>query len=151
VKSVGFSEENNLHIRSSRLMLGFILATHALAVASIFLTGLSAAMMAFTSLAVLCHGYHVFSEYYLLQTGDSVRHIRLSNTTCLLTLKNSREVEVSLIGEVVVLEWIVCLKFSDSIQGKSYTAVLFSDAADADEFRRLRVWLRLHAQHEVAI
>jgi hypothetical protein len=150
VNSAGFSQENNLHISSSGLMLCFIIATHTLAVISIFLSGLGVGMMAFTTLAVICHSCHVYSEHYLLQGRKSVRHIHLSDTNCLLTLTDSREVNVNLVGEVVVLEWIVCLKFLDPIQGNIYAAVLFNDAVAFDDFRRLRVWLKLNARHAVA-
>lgn len=150
MRQQGFSEQIDLTLVQSRMMLGFLVITHLLASLSLCLSGLNTTLVVFLNLAILCHGHQACIHYYFLATNDSVRQVWRKNGNWFVTLGDGREVAVNLVGEIIVLEWFVALRFRHDGGDVTYRLVLWRDSADADELRHLRVWLRLHVGHTVA-
>ncbi len=144
----GFSENSILTRQPSKIMLGFLVGTHLLALASLYLSDLEPGLSGFLSLAIVCHGYHVYRQSCLLLGRDVVKRLLRRNDLWFLLLADGRQVAAELVGDMVVLEWFVSLQFRHD--KKVYPLVLWNDSANQDELRHLRVWLRLHAGQQLA-
>lgn len=58
--------------------------------------------------------------------------------------------EARLLPDTLVLPWCGILRYQRSVRRRPETCVILPDSLDADDFRRLRVWLRFRAAALVA-
>ena len=144
----GFTEHGILTRQPSRIMGRYLLATHLLALVSLYLSGLNPGLIGFLSLAIVCHGVHVYRQSYLLVGSDVVRQVLHKNSRWFLVMADGRQIAADLTGDIIVLEWFVSLQFRHG--SKAYPVVLWKDSANQDELRHLRVWLRLHGRQQLA-
>lgn len=84
-------------------------------------------------LASMVHGFRLFGAY-----SDRVRQIVYTDSWWLF-LQDRRVRKVELVGESVVLPWVVSMTFSDG--QKRYPVAIFSDSVTATEHRQLRAKL----------
>jgi hypothetical protein len=133
----------NIHVRiePSRIMLGFLISIHLVAMIALWQADLQLLMSAALTLAILCYGVYSYSRFYRLTHARSVRTLRLEGTNWQLEMSDARQLQVSLVNEMVIFSWFIAVQFKEIHSSKKYPVALFRDSADKDEQRRLRVWL----------
>lgn len=96
-----------------------------------------------TASLVLLLGWQALRQHAWRQSDDAVVLLALDSAGHYhLTLRDGRQMAVRLQGDSVVFARLSLLNFRvEQGQGKM-TCLIVPDAVDADEFRRLRVWLR---------
>ncbi len=126
-----------LRLKPSRLLAAYTIAGHALGIMVLFYPmsiPVSARML--IALAVIS------SFIYHWRTREPVLALRTlpENDLWYLQLKNGPEVEARLYGEYTVTAWIVVMRFK-LLEGGKITIVILPDSGEADEIRRMRVYL----------
>ena len=56
--------------------------------------------------------------------------------------KNNSDIAVIPFDDVLLWSWVIILPLKENISGKKHYFVLLQDSVSADDWRRLRVWLR---------
>lgn len=113
---------------------------HALALVALALSGVEVWLAGALGLAVVSSFAWSLRRYGLLKDPHSVMRLALAEGEFRLTLRSGETVTANLESNVVVLGWLVVLNFRQ--QGARFPVALFSDSADADALRQLRVLLK---------
>ena len=98
--------------------------------------------MAALGFAVLVSYAYTLRRFGLLRDAHSVIRLAWHSGDWQLVLGSGNVEPVRLDSTTLVLAWLVVANYRDSA-GRRYAVVLMRDSADADEFRRLRVLLKL--------
>ncbi len=132
----------SLCIEPSGTMLIFLITTQLFAITGIWMADLNVIMALALVLAILCYGFYSYQRFYRLTHGMSVLSMRMEGKHWILGLSNNRQVRVMLVREVVVFSWFIAVQFQSLDDRQKYAVALFSDSAQKDALRRLRVWLK---------
>lgn len=132
----------SVKIEPSRYMLMFLIASHLVALVALWLADLHILMTAALSLAILCYGIYGYGRFYRLAHGMSVHSLRLEGSNWNLGMSDARQVQASVVNEMVIFSWFTAVQFQDINSRKKYAVALFSDSANKEALRRLRVWLK---------
>lgn len=132
----------SLRIVPSRIMLIFLLAIHLVALFALWIADLHITMAAALTLAILCYGFYSYGRFYKLTHGLSVHSLRLEGNDWNLGLSDSRQVQASIVNEMVIFSWFTAVQFQEIDSHNKYSVALFRDSANKDALRRLRVWLK---------
>ena len=132
----------SVRIEPSLIMLMFLISIHVVALVALWLADLSALMTAALMLAIVCYGVYSHGRFYRLTHGMSVHSIRLEGSSWNLGFSDTRQVQASLVGEMVIFSWFTAVQFRDIHSRRKYSVALFRDSADKDALRRFRVWLK---------
>ena len=132
----------SVKIEPSRYMLMFLIAIHLVALIALWLADLHILMTAALSLAILCYGIYSYGRFYRLAHAMSVHSLRLEGSNWNLGMSDARQVQASLVNEMVIFSWFTAVQFQAVNSRKKYSVALFSDSANREALRRLRVWLK---------
>ncbi|MDH5444709.1 MAG: hypothetical protein OEY52_04080 [Gammaproteobacteria bacterium] len=128
-----------LNLKPSRYFAIYIALGHALGLLVLFYpTNIPITVRILIAMAIL------ISFIYHWQTREPVKAVRAlwDDNLWLLQLKDGSEVKAQLHGEYTVTSWLIVLCFRIADERKKYTVVIFSDSGEADEIRKMRVFLR---------
>ena len=131
-----------VRIKPSRIMLVFLISIHLVAMVALWLADLPILMAAALNLAILCYAVYSYGRFYRLTHDMSVHTLRLEGTDWRLGMSDARQLQVSLVNEMVIFSWFTAVQFQEIHSRKKYSVALFRDSADKDAQRRLRVWLK---------
>lgn len=85
---------------------------------------------------------HTIMRHALLASPSSAVFLKMEGETCLLILKNGREVRGTLLGSTYVSPYLTLLNLKERKKLLSHSVIILPDAVDREEFRALRVRLR---------
>lgn len=122
-------------IQTSQRLRFAIAALHLLASAAIFL-----ADVPWTVRTLLCGAVAVS----LFQTWPRRREekLRTDEKACPQLWRDGEWQDVTLLDDSVVLPWMTLLSLRRHDEGQRLRLVILADSLNADEFRRLRVWVK---------
>jgi len=131
-----------ISLKPSRLALHAHSFVLLLAITAVWLCGLSVWLKCLLTMMLLCAG--VWQHQKLKQLP--CRAIGFEQEQWWLLIQNNK-IMIELVNEQLVLSWLVVLSFrvnkpGEKDSGKKMTLALWPDMADADDLRRLRVFLR---------
>lgn len=122
-----------------RLLLTLV---HLLAIVALFLSRLEPWLLVAMICAVLASLIYSFVRFGQLRAADSVVHLSFHDEAWQILLRSGRILQVTPESSVVVLGWLVVINFRDEDR-KRYPVTLLPDSTGEDEFRRLKVLLKL--------
>ena len=127
-----------LNLKPSRIFAAYTILGHALGLGIMFYPLAipeSARLMVIIAL--------ITSFIYHWRTKEPVKAFRapLKDDRWLLRLRDGSEVYAVLKGEYTVTSWLIVIRFK-IVEGKKVTVVVLPDSAEADEIRRMRVYLK---------
>ena len=98
---------------------------------------------------VAANGARVAWKVALLRSSGSVATIEISAGDAMtIGTRRGEWIEVDVCGDTYVLWFLTVLNVRRRDNGRRVSIVIFPDAVDAEEFRKLRVWLRWKARSE---
>jgi toxin CptA len=127
-------------VRPSRLLSRLILIAHAVAAAGLFLSGAQPWMLAGGCAALLASGaWHVRSA---IRAGHGASVLDLGADGC-CAIAGAQDAWGGLLRtDSIALPWLVVLRIDRAGGGGARSLVLLRDSLEADDWRRLRVFLR---------
>jgi hypothetical protein len=120
---------------------------HLAAILSLCLAGLSNHwVLAVSFLLLISWGSNVWAEG-LRQTPNAIVNLKLTEAGWQLGLRSGKWLVVELLPEVVLLPWLVVLRFRrcDVSQGRKLAVALFPDSVPEPGLRHLRAVLRVYS------
>jgi toxin CptA len=133
-----------ISLRPSRILAAILVAAHGgvIAVVAIISVPLWLDLIAITALAV--NLVAVVRRTALLLTPDSVVAIEIGSDDALSiqTRRGSWISECEVLGSTYVAAFLAIVNVRDPETGAVRHVILLRDSIDAEDFRRLRVWLR---------
>lgn len=124
-----------LPLTASRISFYLYLVLTVLAAASVMLSGISLLLKILLILLLLL--------LVCMPQSTPPAHIGCSTGQWWMQERSGPEpVHLVLCGDVLVLAWLVVVKFRRCDNGKTITFALWPDSADSEDLRRLRVFLR---------
>jgi hypothetical protein len=130
-----------IDLRKSNLLFCFLTLIHLLAIVLILACPVSRVIKGVFTFLIASHYAWALYEYVFRLAASSLQSLRWDGQQWLLVC-NDGSYCAQLMHDSVVTHWLVLLRFRLASGGKSRVAVIFNDAADTDELRRMRVFLR---------
>ena len=125
--------------KPSRSLAFFLLVVHALSLLACWLNLLAFWLKLLLSLSVLISGW---LNYKALINGPVIKGIQLKpDESWELHLANGEKLEASLLGSTIANPWFVLLHFK--AEKKKYSLLIPRDGLEPEDFRRLRVALKV--------
>ncbi len=135
-----------LTVGRSRLLVASMLAGHTLTVLMIILLGLNAASTLLLAAGIALSALVGYRHQRDCRDDDVIAVLLKSDDRWQLQLRDGRQERADLRTAFPLIPGLVYLSFRTSA-GVNRAVALFSDNAEADQLRRLRVRLR-HFRHE---
>jgi hypothetical protein len=136
----------DLQLRPSKILLCFVVISHLLAGFAVWLSAVNVGLAVFLSLAVILHGIHCRQTYCLGTWPHGIAGCVLRNEEWYLQYQGAErvtEIRADLCDGFRLTSRFVSVRFKEVESGRCHDLALFSDSADPDQLRRLRVWLGL--------
>lgn len=131
-----------IHLRASRGLTLLLSAAHGAAILSLWPLAIPLSAKIVSSAAVAASGvFHLWRDA-LRRSPGSVVAVELADEGCVLTDRTGRVRRGTLRGDSFVSSFLTVVNCRLSGRPRRVSVVILPDAADAEEFRRLRVWLR---------
>lgn len=132
-----------LSLRPSRLLATLLALAHGAAIAIILLVSIPQWLQA---LAVTCLAVQLFivlRRHALLRAPDSLVAIEIhSDNTISVQMRRGEWSNCTVLGDSYVTAYLVVLNLRQADSRAVKRVVILPDGIDAEELRRLRVWLR---------
>ena len=134
-------ERLNIHLRPSRLLAGFLLLSHTLALFFCLTLPLSPQLLSGSLLLVCCSlSWNWYSHLSTHNTSRLKQVISKSDGSWLLIDHADNLYPARLLPSTTVFSYLTILNFSYGAFNRLHV-VLFPDSVEADQMRRLRVRL----------
>ena len=136
-----------IYCRSSRWYCGLTTGLHLAAILGLSLAGLSIYwVLAGSCMLLISWGSNLWSEG-LRRTAGAIMELQLTEAGWQVGLRSGERIVVELLPEVVLLPWLVVLRFkSRGLQPSRRLAVaLFPDSVSGQGLRHLRAILRVYS------
>jgi toxin CptA len=132
-----------LSIGPSRYLLWLLILAHAGAVVLLWLLALPVWVKSVLTLAVIASLVHSLRHVALLKAAESIIAIEIKEPAALaFQTRRGEWHECSLSGDSYVSAWLTIVILKIDKRRFPKCAVITPDNVDAEDFRRLRVWLR---------
>ncbi len=95
----------------------------------------------FLVISVSIYAVCVFYSNCLLKSNSAVKRLLFNEDGWHISCRN-KQLHVELRGESTVTSWVSILRFQELNKRQKYTSVIFRDAMNQEEYRRLIVLLR---------
>lgn len=134
-------------IRRSAYALWLLLLAHGAAIAVLWVLAIALWIKALITVAVVASAVCSVRRVALLATPDAVVAMEITEDAC-LAVKTRRGdwCACRLSGSSYVSPWLTILVLAEDNRRGARYVVITPDNVDAEDFRRLRVWLRWAAQ-----
>ena len=132
-----------ISLRRSWILAGILAAAYVTAMVIVLLLVLPRALQ-YPAIGVLAISLALsVRRSALLQAPNSVVSLEIApDGTCSLRLRGGDWLPCMALGSTYVTGLVVVANLKETEQGRVYHAVILPDSLDAEDFRRLRVWLR---------
>ncbi len=127
-----------LNLKPSRILAVYTILGHLIALSVLFYPmTISIFPRVLIAIAVL------ISFVYHWRTREPVITLRapIKDDLWLLQLKAGADIYARLVGEYTVTTWLIVIRFK-ALDRRKYTVVVLPDSGEADDIRRMRVYLR---------
>ena len=132
-----------INLRPSRILVAILVFAHAAAIAMVVLAGLPL-WLALVAIAALVASlvYDVW-QTALLRAQDAVRALEITaDDKFSIQTRRGERLECEVLGSTYVTFFLTILNLKALNSGGNKRAVILPDSLDAEDFRKLRVWLR---------
>ncbi len=134
-------------LRPSIILTEILVMAHAAAVTAIVPLELPLPIMGILIVALAANLTYQIWRTILLRGRNAVMAIEVSSTDVLSIKTRSGDwLECSVLGDTCVAAFLAIVLLREVASGARRTVVVCTDSLSADEFRRLRVWLRWKQQ-----
>jgi len=125
------------------MLASILLLAHGAAVAVVLLVGLPLWLEVTAVAALSLNLAHGVWRKAILRSTASIATIEIaSDDTFSIQTRHGEWIECEVRGDTFVLWFLTVLNLRRRDSGARISVVILPDAIDAEEFRRLRVWLR---------
>ncbi len=133
----------NIQLRASRTLGAILVIAHGTAIAAILLAGMPGWIASIAVAALVASLGREVWRNALKRSAGAVAAIEIASDNVLsIQMRRGDWVECEVRGDTYVLSFLTVLNLRRIDNGRGISVVILPDAIDAEDFRRLRVWLR---------
>jgi toxin CptA len=130
-------------LRSSRLLAVIMALAHGAAIAVVVLVDIPVPVKAVAAAGLAGYWLVIVRRQSLLLTADSAVAIEISSDgNFSIQTRRGEWSECEVLGSTYVTPWLTVLNLRESEDRASRRIVILPDSVDAEDFRKLRLWLR---------
>ena len=132
-----------VRLRASLKLAVLLTVAHVAAIASFWPLAVAPSIkLAFGAIALASCGFFLLRDALLRLSGSVIAIELAEEGACVLTDRAGRERKGAVLGDSFVSSFLTVVRCRLIGQRRRRSVVIFPDAVDGEEFRRLRVWLR---------
>ena len=141
-----------LEITTSKKIIALLIFLHGASLGILFLLPLNSWLIAVVSVLIVVSGIYTIADHGLkILSSSFVELLWDNNDEWFITLKDETKIAVTFLPNSFIHPWITILNFKQSGKLFSRSIILVSDNVSREDFRRLRVRLKVTSlQGEVA-
>ncbi|MBI1988389.1 MAG: hypothetical protein HYS65_01405 [Betaproteobacteria bacterium] len=134
---------SRISLRPSRILAATLVLAHGAAVAMVVLAGTAPWLEAIAIAALVASLVFNVRQSALLRTADAVIGLEIaSDDKFSIQTQRGGWIECEVLGSTYVISFLTILNLKRTDSGRITRAVILPDSLDAEDFRKLRVWLR---------
>ena len=132
-----------INLRPSRILVAILVFAHAAAIAMVVLAGLPLWLALVAIAALVASLVYAVWQTALLRAQDAVRALEITaDDKFSIQTRRGERLECEVLGSTYVTFFLTILNLKALNSGGNKRAVILPDSLDAEDFRKLRVWLR---------
>lgn len=133
----------NITLRPSRILTAILVLAHGSAIAMVALAGMPLWLGLIAIAALVASLVFDVRQTALLRAPDALITLEIASDDRLsIQTRRGEWIECEVLGSTYVTSFLTILNLKVIDSGKNTRAVLLPDSLDAEDFRKLRVWLR---------
>ena len=130
-------------LRPSRILTAILVLAHGAAIAMVALAGMPFWLELIAIAALVASLVFDVRQTALLRAPDAVITLEIASDDKLsIQTRRSEWIECEVLGSTYVTSFLTILNLKGIDSGRNTRAVILPDSLDAEDFRKLRVWLR---------
>lgn len=130
-------------LRPSRILTAILVLAHGAAIAVVALAGMPFWLELIAIAALVASLVFDVRQTALLRAPDAVITLEIASDDKLsIQTRRSEWIECEVLGSTYVTSFLTILNLKGRDSGRNTRAVILPDSLDAEDFRKLRVWLR---------
>jgi len=130
-------------LRPSRILTAILVIAHGAAIAMVVLAGMPLWLDLIAIAALVANLVFVARQTALLRAPDAVLGLEITSDDKLsIQTRRGGWIECEVLGSTYVISFLTILNLKGIDSGRTMRAVIMPDSLDAEDFRKLRVWLR---------
>ena len=134
---------SKINLRPSRILVAILVFAHAAAIAMVVLAGLPLWLALLAIMALAASLVYDVRQTAMLRAPDAVSAFEITaDDKFSIQTRRGEWLECELLGSTYVTYFLTILNLKAIDSGKNKRAVILPDSLDAEDFRKLRVWLR---------
>lgn len=134
---------STISLRPSRILAATLVLAHGAAIAMVVLAGMAPWLVALAIAALAASLVFNVRKSALLRAADAVIGLEITSDDKLgIQTRRGGWTECEVLGSTYVISFLAILNLKKMDSGRITHAVILPDSLDAEDFRKLRVWLR---------
>jgi toxin CptA len=134
-------------LRPSWILAAILAAAHGAAIAVIALVSVPLWLQLIAIAALAVNLVFEIRQTVLLRAPDAVVALEIASDDALsIQTRRGDWIECEVLGSTYVTYFLAIVNLKDQGSGRVKRAVILPDSIDAEDFRKLRVWLRWKAE-----
>ncbi len=130
-------------LRPSRILTAILVLAHGAAIAIVALAGMPLWPALIAIAALVANLIYDLRQTALLRAPDALIALEIASDDRLIVQTRRREwIECAVLGSTYVTSFLTILNLKVIDSGRNTRAVILPDSLEAEDFRKLRVWLR---------
>ena len=140
-----------IDLRASWALAAILVVAHGGAIAAVLVVSMPSWLQLTAAAALAVNLANVLWRKALLQNPAAVVSIEIASDDVLsIRTRRGEWVEYDVCGDTYVLWFLTMLNLRRPGKGRRLSVAILPDAIEAEEFRKLRVWLRWKGEAEAA-
>lgn len=132
-----------INLRPSRILAATLVLAHGVAIAMVALAGMPLWLELIAIAALVASLVFDVRQTALLRAPDAVIGLEItSDDKFSIQPRRGEWIECEVLGSTYVTSFLTILNLKGIDSGRNTRAVILPDSLDAEDFRKLRVWLR---------
>lgn len=132
-----------INLRPSRILAAILVLAHGAAIAMVILAGMPLWLELIAVAALVASLAFNVRQSVLLRAPDAVIGIEIApDDKFSIQTRRGAWIECEVLGSTYVISVLTILNLRRTDSGRIARAVILPDSLDAEDFRKLRVWLR---------
>ena len=138
-----------IDLRPSRILAAILVIAHGAAIAAVALAGMPPWLQLIAIAALAANLMFEIRQTVLLRAPDAVVAIEIASDDALsIQTRRGDWIECEVLGSTYVIYFLAIVNLKEQGSGRVKRAVILPDSIDAEDFRKLRVWLRWKAERQ---
>lgn len=130
-------------LRPSRILTAILVLAHGAAIAMVVLAGMPLWLESIAIAALAASLVFDVRQTALLRAPDAVIALEITpDDKFSIQTRRGGWIECEVLGSTYVISFLTILNLKGIESGRNKRAVILTDSLDAEDFRKLRVWLR---------